>query len=67
MTAGQFELLADGEAEAMLLWRFDSLTKAGAPVGDALVIASHVEIDLHEAASLLQRGCPPELVLPILA
>jgi hypothetical protein len=51
----------------MLLWRFDNLTKAGAPVGDALVIASHVEVDLHAAANLLRRGCPAELVLPILA
>ena len=34
---------------------------------DALVIASHVEIDLHEAAELLRKGCPPELVVPILA
>jgi hypothetical protein len=67
MTAGQFELLADNEAEAVLLWRFENLTRTGAPVGDALVIASHVEIDLHEAAELLRKGCPPELVVPILA
>jgi hypothetical protein len=67
MTAGQFELLADNEAEAVLLWRFENMTRAGVPVEDALVIASHVEIDLHDASELLRRGCPPELVVPILA
>jgi hypothetical protein len=67
MTAGQFELLADAEAEAILRWRFESIAAAGAPIEDALVIASHVEVDLRDALGLLERGCPPSLVIPILA
>lgn len=67
MTAGQFELLADAEAEAVLRWRFESIAATGAPIEDALVIASHVEIYLREAVDLLERGCPPALVVRILA
>ena len=66
MTAGQFELLADAEAEAVLRWRFENLAEAGAPIEESLVIASHVEIDLRAAVDLLRRGCPAELVVPIL-
>jgi hypothetical protein len=30
------------------------------------VLASHVEIDLHDASALTRRGCPPETALRIL-
>jgi hypothetical protein len=66
MTASEFELLADTEAEALLRWRFENVAAAGAPIEDALVIASHVEIDLRAAVDLLGRGCPAKLVVPIL-
>ena len=34
--------------------------------GNALVIASHLDVELLDAIVLLQRGCPPHLLLPIL-
>ncbi|MBM3677876.1 MAG: hypothetical protein FJW96_08340 [Actinobacteria bacterium] len=67
MTAAQFEMLEASEAEALLRARFDTLSQWGCPLGNALVIASHVNIPVEDAVSLLQRGCPPHLVLPILA
>ena len=30
-----------------------------------MILASHVEVDLHEATLLLERGCPPETALQI--
>ncbi|HET7745319.1 MAG TPA: hypothetical protein VFK76_11330 [Gaiellaceae bacterium] len=66
MTAAQFELIDDTEAEAILRWRFDELVRAGYDVGSALMLASHVEIDLHTASGLVRRGCPPDTALRIL-
>ena len=66
MTAAQFEMLEASEAEELLRARFESLTWHGCPPGNALVIASHLDIELLDAIVLLQRGCPPHLLLPIL-
>ena len=66
MTAAQFEMLEASEAEELLRSRFDILNEWGCPLGNALVIASHVNVDVADALGLLQRGCPPHLVLPIL-
>jgi len=65
MTAAQFEQLGSPEAEAVLRWRFEGLVQAGYDAGSALILASHVEVDLHEATLLLARGCSPELALQI--
>ena len=66
MTAAQFELIDDTEAEAILRWRFDELVRAGYDVGSALMLASHVEVDLHAATDIVRRGCPPDTALRIL-
>jgi hypothetical protein len=66
MTAAQFELIDESEAEAILRWRFEELVRSGYDIGSALVLASHVEIDLHDASSLCRRGCPPDTSLRIL-
>jgi hypothetical protein len=66
VTAAQFELIDETEAEAILRWRFEELVRSGYDIGSALVLASHVEIDLHDASSLTRRGCPPETALRIL-
>ena len=66
MTAAQFELLEESEAEELLRARFESLTWHGCPPGNALVIASQLDVELLDAISLLQRGCPAHLVTPIL-
>jgi hypothetical protein len=66
MTAAQFEAIDETEAEAILRWRFDVLVRSGYDVASALVLASHVEIDLHGASELVRRGCPSETALEIL-
>lgn len=66
MTAAQFEAIDETEAEMILRWRFDELVRAGYDIGSALLLASHVEIDLHDASALMRRGCPSETALRIL-
>ena len=66
MTASQFELLEATEAEELLRTRFESLVRHGCPPGNALVIASHMEVELRDAVGLVAKGCPAYLVLPIL-
>jgi hypothetical protein len=66
MTAAQFEMLGDAEVEELLRARFESLTWHGCPPGSALVIASHLDVELLDAIILLERGCPAQLVMPIL-
>jgi hypothetical protein len=65
MTAAQFEELEAPEVEAVLRWRFEELVRAGFDAGSAMILASHVEVDLHDVASLLARGCPPETAMQI--
>jgi len=65
MTAAQFELLDALEAEELLLLRFGALVRAGYDPGRALVLASHVEVDVVLASNLVSRGCPPETALRI--
>jgi hypothetical protein len=66
MTAAQFDLIGPTAAEELLRARFDALAEWGCPLGEALLIATHVEVDIVDAVSLLRHGCPAELVLPIL-
>jgi hypothetical protein len=66
MTAAQFEAIDETEAEIILRWRFDELVRAGYDVGTALMLASHVEIDLHDATELVHRGCPADTAVRIL-
>ncbi len=65
MTAAQFETLESPETEAVLRWRFEVLVKAGYDPGSALILASHLEVDLHEAGLLLERGCPSDVAVQI--
>ena len=66
MTAVQFELIDGTVSEAVLRWRFEELVRSGYDIESASVLASHVEIDLHDASALTRRGCPPETALRIL-
>ena len=65
MTAAQFEELEAPVVEAVLRWRFEELIRAGYDPGSAMIVASHVEVDLHDATRLLDLGCPPETALQI--
>lgn len=56
----------EDELVAVVRWRFGQLARAGFELDDAIVIACHPEIDLHEAVDLVCRGCPSRAALRIL-
>lgn len=66
VTAAEFEVLDEQDVERIIHWRFDVLVDAGYDPEQALRLATHVEVDLHLAASLPRRGCPSETALRIL-
>jgi hypothetical protein len=66
MTAAQFEQLGELEAETVLRWRFDALVRSGYDAGEAMILASHVEVDLHRATDLVAHGCPASTAMRIL-
>jgi hypothetical protein len=66
MTAAQFERLGALEAETILRWRFEELLRVGYEPGEAMILASHVDVDLHAATDLVERGCPTGTALRIL-
>jgi hypothetical protein len=66
MTAAEFETLDEVDAERILVWRFESLVDSGYDPDRALVLATRVHIDLHEATGLVRRGCPPGTAMRIL-
>lgn len=66
MTAAEFELLEESDVERIICSRLRALEDAGYPWDDALVLATHIEIGIADARSLLRRGCPPKTALRIL-
>ncbi len=47
-------------------WRLAQLSRAGFDPKDAALLADDLEVDLHEALRLVERGCPPKIALQIL-
>ncbi len=66
MTVAEFIALDDPEATEVLEWRVSQLARSGYGIEDAIALAGRTDIDLHRAADLLARGCPPSLALRIL-
>jgi hypothetical protein len=54
------------ELERIERWRADELNRVGYDADQAMALAVRHDIDLHTAAQLLERGCPPDLALQIL-
>jgi hypothetical protein len=65
MSATESQQLEAPEMEEVLRWRFEVLVRAGYDAGNAMILASHADVDLHEATDLLLSGCPPETALRI--
>ena len=68
MTAAQRAALATdpaGEDDCVRSWRLEELIRAGYEVEDATEIAFHLDVDLHDAAALVHRGCPSALAVQI--
>ena len=64
MTAAQ-EII-ETELDRVERWRTAELMRVGFPGDDAVALAARLDVDLHEAIELVQRGCPPELAFRIL-
>ena len=54
------------EIERIERWRREELERAGYPAEAASEIASRLDIDLHQAVGLLERGCPADIAARIL-
>jgi hypothetical protein len=54
------------ELERIERWRADELIRVGYDAEQAMTLAVRHDVDLHTAANLLERGCPPQLALEIL-
>jgi len=65
MSTTESEQLDAPEVEEVVRWRFEVLVRAGYDAGSAMLVASHGEVDLHEATDLVLRGCPPDVALRI--
>lgn len=65
MSAAQLDERELPDLDAVRHWRFDELLRAGYDIGDAAELAFHLEVDLHWAASLVERGCPSATALRI--
>jgi hypothetical protein len=59
--------IVETETERVERWRTSELMRVGFPGDDAVALAARLDIDLHEAIELVQRGCPPELAIRILS
>ena len=55
------------QAKDVVSWRRDQLVLAGYPLPLARRLASDPAFDLHALIELVERGCPPELAVRILA
>lgn len=56
----------DTELERVEQWRTQELFRAGFHPEAVLELAPRLDIDLHAAVALVERGCPPTIALQIL-
>ena len=54
------------DEELIFAWRLEQLKRAGFDTELAADLAVCVDVDLHAATELVQRGCRPELAALIL-
>ena len=66
MTNAAYDIV-ETETERVERWRTSELMRVGFPGDDAVALAARMDVDLHEAIELVQRGCPPELAIRILS
>lgn len=66
ISSTEVEGLPEDEIVDAILCRLGELRRAGCDGPDCLVVASRVDVSLDAALDLVARGCPADLVLPIL-
>jgi hypothetical protein len=58
---------AEQEPDDVFAWRRSQLERSGFPRRLAACVAHDGRYDLHRLIELVERGCPPELAMRILA
>ena len=58
--------IVETELERVERWRVDELLRAGFDPAAAVALSTRLDIDLHRATELIDRGCSSELALQIL-
>ena len=53
--------------DQVVRWRREQLVGSGLAPGLAARVAENTDYDLHALIELVERGCPPELAVRILA
>lgn len=66
MTAAEAQVSFETELERIEAWRMEALIRAGYDEDAAMKLATRLDVDLHQAIGLIDRGCSPELALQIL-
>jgi hypothetical protein len=59
-------IFIETEEQRIESWRMEVLERAGYSKRSAAQLACRKDVDLHQALSLVQNGCSPELALQIL-
>jgi hypothetical protein len=63
----QTKTTPDAAVDEVVRWRCMQLVDAGFPASRAAEIALDTRFDLHALIELVERGCPPDLAVRILA
>ena len=63
----QTKTTSERSAEEVVRWRRERLVESGFPLPLAAGLAKNARYDLHGLIELVERGCPPELAVRILA
>ena len=58
---------SERERDGVIAWRRAQLLRSGFPPRLAARVARDGRYDLHRLIELVERGCPPELALRVLA
>lgn len=66
MSAAEADIFLDTEKTRVISWRLDALLAAGYSWGGAMRLAVELDVDLHRATDLRDRGCDENLALRIL-
>ena len=61
------ETTGEREASRVLVWRREQLAETGFPRPLAARVAADPRYDVHALIELVERDCPPELAVQILA
>jgi hypothetical protein len=59
--------MANGARHEVVRWRREQLIDSGFPLSVAARLAEDGRYDLHALIELVERGCPPELAVRIVA